>query len=194
MSSRTKTDSFVRLKSASKSIGVLQILHYFPKIHSRPAIRAGGADLEKEMSEDREITEQRRRFLKLVGSGAALMPIVGLSACSGGEDKTPVAAAPKADAKPAMDAPKVADKAAPSEPSAMPKISEDDAQAKSLSYVHDAASIDGAKQPRFQAGQTCSNCSLYLGKTDDEWAGCSIFPGKAVKGTGWCSVYAPKPS
>ena len=145
------------------------------------------------MPKDRNSTEQRRRFLKLVGGGAVLMPIMGLSACSGGEDKAPAATAPKADAKPAMDAPKAAENAAPAKPSGMPQISEDDPQAKSLSYVHDAASIDSAKQPRFKAGQACSNCALYQGKPDDEWAGCSIFPGKAVKGTGWCSVYAPKP-
>ena len=143
------------------------------------------------MSEDRKITEQRRRFLKLVGGSAVLMPIIGLSACSGGDDKAPATAAPKADAKPAMDAPKVTDKAAPS---GLPRISEDNVQAKSFNYVHDAASIDGAKQPRFKAGQACSNCALYQGKAGDEWAGCSSFPGQAVKGTGWCTVYAPRPS
>jgi hypothetical protein len=93
-----------------------------------------------------------------------------------------------------MDAPKVTEEAAPTKPSGMPQISEDDAQAKSLNYVHDAASIDDAKQPRFKAGQACSNCALYQGRAGDEWAGCSIFRGKAVKGTGWCPVYVPKPS
>ena len=146
------------------------------------------------MSEDRKITEQRRRFLKLVGGSAVLMPIIGLSACSGGDDKAPAAAAPKADAKPAMDAPKMTEKAAPTTPSGMPQISEDDVQAKSFNYVHDAASIDATKQPRFKAGQACSNCALYQGKASDEWAGCSIFAGKAVKGTGWCTVYAARPS
>jgi hypothetical protein len=172
----------------------LQFIQHFPKINSQSAIRADCVNLEKEMSEDHKIIEQRRRFLKLVGGGAVLMPIMGLSACSGGEDKAPAAATPKADAKPAMDAPKVTEDAAPTKPSGMPQISEDDVQAKSLNYVHDAASIDGAKQPRFKAGQACSNCALYQGKAGDEWAGCSIFPGKAVKGTGWCSVYAPKSS
>lgn len=145
------------------------------------------------MSEDRNLTEQRRRFLKLVGGGAVLMPIVGLSACSGGEDKAPAAATPKAETKPAMDAPKAAEEAATAKSSGMPQISEDDPQAKSLGYVHDASSIDSAKQPRFQAGQACSNCALYQGKASDEWAGCSIFPGKAVAGAGWCTVYARKP-
>lgn len=133
-------------------------------------------------------TEERRRFLKIMGGGAMLMPVIGLSACSGGENKTPAAATPKADAAPAEGTAE-----APAKPSGMPQLGEDDPQAKSLAYVNDAASIDGAKQPRFKAGQACSNCALYQGKAGDEWAGCSIFPGKAVKGTGWCTVYAPKP-
>lgn len=138
------------------------------------------------MSEKTNATENRRRFLKLVGSSAVMMPVLGLTACSGGENKAPAAATPKSDAKPAMDAsPK---------PSGMPQLSEDDVQAKAMAYVHEASTIDTAKQTRFKAGQACSNCALYQGKADDEWAGCSIFPGKAVKGTGWCTVYAPKPS
>jgi len=137
------------------------------------------------MSEDRKATEERRRFLKIVGGSAVLMPIVGLGACSGGEDKTPGSAAPKVDPEPAAEAPAKA--------SGMPQLSEDDPQAKSLAYVHDVSSIDTATQTRFKAGQACSNCALYQGKASDEWAGCSIFAGKAVKGTGWCTVYAPRP-
>jgi len=147
------------------------------------------------MSEDSNATEERRRFLKLVGGGAVLAPIMGLSACSGKEE-APAAAAPKADKAPAMDsaAKSAGETTAPAKPSGMPQLSEDDPQAKSLAYVHDANAIDAAQQPRFKAGQVCSNCALYQGKAGDEWAACSIFPGKAVKGTGWCSVYAPKPS
>jgi hypothetical protein len=137
------------------------------------------------MSENHKATEERRRFLKIVGGGAVLMPIVGLSACSGGEDKAPAAAAPKPGSAPSAEA--------PAKSSGMPQLSEDDPQAKSLAYVHDVSSIDTASQSRFKAGQACSNCALYQGKASDEWAGCSIFAGKAVKGTGWCTVYAPKP-
>ncbi|MGB5335728.1 MAG: high-potential iron-sulfur protein [Woeseiaceae bacterium] len=133
------------------------------------------------MSEDRTITEERRRFLKLVSGSAVLVPVMGITACSGGSDDAPPAA-PKADAAPAAAT------------SGMPRISEDDPQAKSLAYVHEASSIDATKQPRYKAGQLCSNCALYQGKAGSEWAGCSIFPGKAVKASGWCSVYAPKPS
>lgn len=152
------------------------------------------------MSEDHKTIEERRRFLKIVGGSAALVPVFGLTACSGGKDEAPAAAAPKTDAAPAMDKPKAMESKAeaaveaPQKPSAMPRLSEDDPQAKSLSYVHDATNIDSAKQPRYKAGQQCSNCALFQAKADEEWAGCSIFPGKAVNAKGWCSVYAPKPS
>ncbi len=152
------------------------------------------------MSEDRKATEERRRFLKIVGGSAVLVPMIGLTACSGGKDEAPASAAPKADATPATDetgaveSATPADAAAPAKTSGMPKLAEDDPQAKSLNYVHDATSIDGAKQPRYKAGQECSNCALFQARGDEEWAGCSIFPGKAVNARGWCTVYAPKPA
>ena len=117
---------------------------------------------------------KRRQFLKTVGGTALIVPFVGLAACSGDKE----AAAPAG--KPA--------------PSAEPvKLSEDDSQAKAFSYVHDASTIDSS-QPRYQAGQVCANCALYQGADGDEWGACSIFPGKQVKATGWCNVYAPKAS
>ncbi len=151
------------------------------------------------MSEDRKATEDRRRFLKIVGGSAVIVPMIGLTACSGGKDEAPAAAAPKAEPAPAMDKPKAMESApteaaAPESSSSMPKISEDNPQAKSLSYVHDATTIDASQQPRYKAGQECANCALFQAKADEEWAGCSIFPGKAVNARGWCSVYAPKPA
>ncbi len=72
----------------------------------------------------------------------------------------------------------------------LPKLDEADATAVALKYTHDAASVDAAVRP--QKDRFCNNCALYAGGEDDEWAGCSIFPGKAVAGRGWCSVWAPK--
>lgn len=71
----------------------------------------------------------------------------------------------------------------------LPRVSEDGAMAKALNYVHDAQTVDAAK--RF-SDRYCNNCALYAGTADDEWAGCSIFPGKVVAGRGWCSAWAPK--
>ena len=61
--------------------------------------------------------------------------------------------------------------------------------AKALSYVHDAKSVDAARRA---SDRFCYNCALYAGDADDEWAGCSVFPGKAVAGAGWCGAWAPK--
>ena len=72
----------------------------------------------------------------------------------------------------------------------LPKLDEGDATAAALKYVHDASTVDDAIRP--QKDRYCYNCALYAGSQDDEWAGCSIFPGKAVAGRGWCSVWAPR--
>lgn len=69
------------------------------------------------------------------------------------------------------------------------RLDENDPTAKALNYVHDAKAVDAAK--RF-SDQYCYNCALFAGDTDDEWAGCGIFPGKAVSNQGWCSVWAAK--
>ena len=157
------------------------------------------------MSEDRNAHQGRRRFLKIAGGGAVLLPIIGLAGCSGGNDSAkPAAAKPMTDAAAkAGDAGKtmeteVKSAAAETESAAaetgMPKLKMDDPQAKALSYVDDATSIDSAKQPRYQSGQACSNCALFQKQDDPAWGGCSIFPGKLVAAAGWCSVYAPRPA
>ena len=71
----------------------------------------------------------------------------------------------------------------------LPRVNEEDTMAKALNYVHDAGTADAAK--RF-SDRYCNNCALYAGNADDEWAKCSIFPGKVVAGRGWCSAWAPK--
>ena len=71
----------------------------------------------------------------------------------------------------------------------LPRLSEDDAMAKALNYVHDAGTVDEATRP---ADRFCHSCGLYAGEAGDEWAGCSIFPGKAVAGGGWCSAWTPR--
>ena len=73
--------------------------------------------------------------------------------------------------------------------SELPRVDEDDAMAKALSYVHDAKSVDASIRP---SDRFCYNCALYTGTPEDEWAGCGIFPGKSVAGAGWCSAWSPK--
>lgn len=75
----------------------------------------------------------------------------------------------------------------------LPKVSEDDPTAKALGYVHDAGAVDTARFPK-RAGdagskQFCHNCKLYQAAEGEEWGKCSIFPGKLVKGAGWCNAW-----
>ena len=154
------------------------------------------------MSEERNEQKTRRRFLEVVGSSAVLVPLIGVSGCSKrGEDApavqetAPSTAPVKGDAADALtDAAESAEAAVEDAVAAeMPKLAEDDAQAKALAYKHDARTVDSTQQPRYQAGQACDNCALYQGADGDTWGGCSIFPGKLVNADGWCNVYAPLP-
>jgi hypothetical protein len=71
----------------------------------------------------------------------------------------------------------------------LPRVSEDSDMARALNYKHDAQSVDAAKRA---SDRYCYNCALFAGAEDKAWAGCSIFPGKAVAGKGWCSAWSPK--
>lgn len=77
----------------------------------------------------------------------------------------------------------------------LPHVTDDDPTAKALAYVHDASMVDKSNPlaARYEPGQMCSNCVQLQGNEGDEWRPCPIFPGKLVKATGWCSVWAAKP-
>lgn len=145
------------------------------------------------MSDQPNSRANRRQFLKLAGGGVAVLPLAALTGCSG---EQPPAAPPAAPAPPPPAAtpapPSAAPSAPPAPPAQMARLALDDPQAKSLGYVHDAANVDQEKYARFEPGQNCANCALFQAKGDEEWAGCSIFPGKLVNAAGWCNVYAPK--
>lgn len=70
-------------------------------------------------------------------------------------------------------------------------VDENDAQAKALGYVADAAKVDKGKFKQYAAGQACGNCALYQGGAAPAGK-CALFPGKDVAGKGWCSAYAKK--
>lgn len=73
-----------------------------------------------------------------------------------------------------------------------PKVSDTDATAQALGYKSDATKVDKAKYAKYAAGQLCSNCTFYQGKTSDAFAPCPMFGGKQVAGKGWCSAYSRK--
>jgi hypothetical protein len=73
------------------------------------------------------------------------------------------------------------------------RLTEDDAQAKALAYVHDATTVDGARYPqRSSADMVCSSCQLFKGEAGSAWGKCTLFPGKQVNADGWCIAYAAR--
>ncbi|SAL82211.1 high potential iron-sulfur protein [Caballeronia terrestris] len=70
-----------------------------------------------------------------------------------------------------------------------PKLSESDPAAVEVGYKEDAKKVDKAKFPNYAAGQDCSNCSLFQGKSTDAWGGCTLFGTKQVAARGWCGSY-----
>src|SRR5215831_2937408 len=63
----------------------------------------------------------------------------------------------------------------------LPLVTADDPAAKALKYVPDASKATDAKP-----GSKCANCSFYQGAANSAQGGCLLFPGKAVKASGWC--------
>jgi hypothetical protein len=72
------------------------------------------------------------------------------------------------------------------------RVEENEPQAQQLGYKHDAAKVDKAKFPKFQADQLCSNCNFYKAKATDPWGPCDIFAGREVAAKGWCSAWVKK--
>ncbi|MBN3844753.1 high-potential iron-sulfur protein [Burkholderia sp. Ac-20349] len=73
---------------------------------------------------------------------------------------------------------------------AAPPVDENDAAAKTLGYRAKATTVDAGKFPKYQAGQTCSNCRFYKAAAGESSGTCPMFTGKVVAAEGWCNVYA----
>ena len=161
---------------------------------------------------------KRRRFLRLVGTAAALLPITAITGCS--DDTPPPSPSPARDtATPAAPPMQSAQQTAPepeptpppepepepeaaeptetvadAEPGDLPPVELDDPTAQALGYKHNADNVDAQKYPDRDPAHRCSNCILYQGEPGNEWGPCSLFPGKGVNANGWCSSYTPKPA
>jgi hypothetical protein len=146
--------------------------------------------------------EHRRRFLRLAGTAAALLPIAVITGC--GNDAPPPAQAAPASPPPAprpaaqqsaAAEPEPATEAAAEAPAQeLAELSLDDPTAQALGYQHDAAKVDAQRFPQRQTDQFCRNCTLFQGSGSDAWGPCNLFPGKKVNSGGWCSAYTPKPA
>ena len=69
----------------------------------------------------------------------------------------------------------------------LPKLDIHDPAAVKLGYVEDAKHADTKKFPQFVPGSACDNCLQLQGNPGDDYRPCSLFPGKLVAVSGWCS-------
>ena len=69
------------------------------------------------------------------------------------------------------------------------KVDENSPQAKAPDYHHDAAQV---KNPKRQKDQFCHNCQFFQGAAKDQWAPCTVFQGKQVAASGWCTTWVKK--
>lgn len=67
------------------------------------------------------------------------------------------------------------------------KLDVRDPAAVALGYVENAAKVDARKYPQYVAGTNCENCLQLQGKPGSEYRPCSLFPGKLVSISGWCT-------
>jgi hypothetical protein len=144
--------------------------------------------------------EQRRRFLRLAGSAAVLLPIAAITGC---RNDDPPAPAPPTTPPPQTAEPEPVTEMAPDpepapEPAPevatedLPELDPNDPTARALGYQHHADDVDPERFPQRQADHLCSNCALYTGRDGDQWGPCGLFPGKKVNADGWCSAWAPR--
>ncbi len=163
-----------------------------------------------------ESLDQRRRFLRLCGAAAALLPVTAIVGCSDDAPPPPATSSRAAEAGSEVNQAQsqMSEPAAQIEPESVPEpeaavqepmevasessagemqpVSLDNPTAQALGYKHDAANIDTQQYAQYQPGQICANCTLYQGANGDEWGGCALFPGNTVNANGWCSGYTPK--
>jgi hypothetical protein len=74
-------------------------------------------------------------------------------------------------------------------PPALPKLTQDNPQAKALAYTENAATV---KNPVYKPGSVCANCNFYKGAKGQAYGPCQMFPQNSVAAKGWCAAWAKK--
>ena len=74
------------------------------------------------------------------------------------------------------------------------KLKTSDPVATALCYKEDASKVDKSdkKCARYEKGQNCANCQLYLAKPGAKEGPCQIFQNKIVVAEGWCNGWVKK--
>jgi hypothetical protein len=62
-----------------------------------------------------------------------------------------------------------------------------DPAAVALGYVENAGQVDAKRFPGFVPGSNCENCLQLQGKPGNNYRPCTLFSGKLVAVSGWCS-------
>src|SRR5271170_4498587 len=65
-----------------------------------------------------------------------------------------------------------------------------DPAALALGYVENANRVDAKKYPSYIKGSNCENCLQLQGNPGNNYRPCSLFPGKLVSVSGWCSGWS----
>lgn len=75
---------------------------------------------------------------------------------------------------------------------APPQVDVKDAAAVAVGYVENVSQIALKKYPGYVKGSTCENCALLQGVAGGNYRPCSLFAGKLVSVSGWCSGWSPE--
>jgi len=70
-----------------------------------------------------------------------------------------------------------------------PHLSPADPAAVKVSYIEEAGHLNLKTHPTYVAGSVCDNCLLLQGTPGNTYRPCTLFPGKLVKISGWCSAW-----
>ena len=68
-----------------------------------------------------------------------------------------------------------------------PKLDPKESAAMALGYVDNVSKLDKAKYKNYVEGSTCENCLQLQGTSGLAYRPCTLFPGKLVSASGWCS-------
>jgi High potential iron-sulfur protein len=71
-----------------------------------------------------------------------------------------------------------------------PHLDVKDPAAVKLGYVENSSQIDLKKYPAYVKGSNCENCLLLQGTGGAHYRPCTLFPGKLVSVSGWCSGWS----
>ena len=75
---------------------------------------------------------------------------------------------------------------------AAPRVDVKDPAALAVGYVENVSRIDLKKYPNYTKDSTCENCALLQGSAGENYRPCSLFAGKLVSISGWCSEWSPE--